>query len=279
MFIKRKAIIIACPGPNQNFLPGVMQDKQHVKRFLLSNRGGRWKEEEIIVLENPTAAQINAEINSCTVDYLFIYFSGHGFMTLRGDRMLCCSGASVPDWHLVDSPTQIILLVNDACRSFVGYAIGSIDATEEEYFNFTGPTDYRKMFDEAIFTSAPAKIIIHGTQAGMPAADTAQGGAFTKALLMVGSRMYTRADSTVVGIDHVLSYVPAVLSKRGNKQEPELIYYLGSTTLPFCIAMPKPIVVNENQRSRQPERQETNSNVPLGVAALLLIGAIVVSSR
>lgn len=74
----RQAILIGAPSVKPA-LPGVIQDLKDIKTFLLSSRGGAWREDEIIILTNPTKISVEAHIRAVKLkDYVFITCSGHG---------------------------------------------------------------------------------------------------------------------------------------------------------------------------------------------------------
>lgn len=66
---------------NTNGLKGVQKDLYNFKKFLMSDIGGAWYEKEIFVKENVSKSWLleNIEIlRKAKLDYLIIYFSGHG---------------------------------------------------------------------------------------------------------------------------------------------------------------------------------------------------------
>jgi hypothetical protein len=79
MVVTRRAVLIGCPGEGQNFLKGVQQDLYDMKEFLSSERGGKFYPDEIVSLFNPTLDEVTAAIHSTAADYMYVYFSGHGY--------------------------------------------------------------------------------------------------------------------------------------------------------------------------------------------------------
>ena len=51
----RKAILIGVPGEDSCFLPGVQKDLRDVNPYLCSAWGGLWREDEILLLNIPSA--------------------------------------------------------------------------------------------------------------------------------------------------------------------------------------------------------------------------------
>ncbi|WP_419470012.1 hypothetical protein [Candidatus Kuenenia sp.] len=78
MAISRQAILIGSPSVKPE-LPGVTTDMGNIKQFLLSNKGGAWRADEIVTLSDPSSAAVDAQIESARYkDYVFISCSGHG---------------------------------------------------------------------------------------------------------------------------------------------------------------------------------------------------------
>ena len=63
-------------------LPGARADAKNWKSFLMSNLGGAWNEDEIIVREKPEAEWVRRIIRNHADGYMFLVFSGHGQMVL-----------------------------------------------------------------------------------------------------------------------------------------------------------------------------------------------------
>lgn len=270
----RKAFLIGCPGPKSNYLRGVRADLITFKNYLLSKRGGEWYTDEVTIINDPNPVRLLMLLSQVEADYVLIYFSGHGFTEKdTGARRLCCSGGTIIDESLIAGRAKRVLLINDVCRTFVGASIGRIESDDPEYFNFTGPEDFRLLFDQAIHASPYTKIIVHGVQPGLPASDTTSGGAFTQGLLYTGNHMTVKGDARVVTIGDVLRFVPKVLSERGNSQMPQLYYYGNDFKLPFAIAIPAALKLSEPARYVEKPEHNESGKVLLGLG-LLVLGVI-----
>jgi hypothetical protein len=275
----RKAILIGAPGGQGSvYLPGVKKDLRDVCNYLCSIRGGLWREDEVLILHNPSAEQALFIIQSTQADYLLVYFSGHGYTDFAtGSRMLCFKNrSSVSDITLTQAISPRLLLVNDTCRKYHGESIGSILAPDPDYFDISSDRNQiRQLFDEAILNSPHGKIIVHGTAENQLAMDSKEGGYFTQALLHVAERMTISFGHQLVTIEQVLHYVPEVLEKRGNEQVPEIYYLCGELAVPFGVALPEadnlPVII-----SAQSMETDTSSDeggrllLGLGVLALVL---------
>lgn len=233
--VSRKALLIGCPGKIGNLLPGVNHDLKNVRQYLLSDKGGSWNPHEIEVLNNPTEVRLNQAIAGAKDDYLFVYFSGHGYTDAHKRRMISLNDRSIPDVNLLnESPRQLVII--DACRNFISSGIGSLNTQPDTANHFESFSTY-ELFSEQIMLSPPGKIIVHSTQSGYSSYDTRSGGVFTNNLLKVSARMTSDFDYCPCGIQTILKYVPEFINNAGYQQTPVLAYSEGNLSVPFALTM------------------------------------------
>src|ERR1700681_4568547 len=141
--VNRLAILIGAPGNNKNYLRGVPVDLNNFRNFLLSPNGGRWFPDEIISLPRAKVSDVVSIIHTISVDYLFVFFSGHGYTEAYSNkRMLCLQDHNVEDLFLLNrSPRQLIVI--DACRNYVAPGISGIPEFGEEPLHFDGESEVR----------------------------------------------------------------------------------------------------------------------------------------
>lgn len=252
---KRKAILIGCPGFGNSFLSGVKNDLKNVSKYLQSEKGGFWYENEIIPLYNPTYSQVDYEIKNAIADYVVVYFTGHGFTnTLNNTRMICLKDCNISDKNLLNnSPRQLVLI--DACRIEVAQGISGIPNFEPQCDYFTG-SPVRELFDIFIKNSPKGKIIVHGTQRGKYSYDSPLGGMFTNALLNIGTHIKADVNYTSATIDSVLKYVPKILQHLNNYQIPTIAYKTGNLAVPFAIGIPEYNISNSKNKLSQKKYQK-----------------------
>lgn len=270
--ITRKAIIIGCPGNPGNFLRGVKRDIENMSRFLRSNKGGAWRREDILILDNPNLAHVSAVLRSVWADYLFVYFTGHGYTDwIRDSRVLALRDYNIPDLYLINSsPRQLVIV--DACRSYSAPGLSGLPAFEDHIDHFEGSPAY-ELFNEYIACSPEGKLIVHSTQPGKVSIDSRTGGYFTQALLHVATRMKTDEDYLPCSIGSVLTHVPGVLRRNRNSQIPSIVYEEGNLTVPFALGSNVPALKS---------KQKTGSGELAGALflTLFMVGvAVAVSSN
>lgn len=268
--ITRKAILIGCAGPSANFLRGVKKDIANVSRFLRSNKGGAWLENEIITLADPTAANALSIVESTFADYVLVYFSGHGFTDDRNNsRMLSLRNGNIPDWFLLNaSPRQIIII--DACRNFSAPGLGGAPEFGDQVDHFEGVSTY-ELFSEYISNSPAGKLIIHATQPGEYSYDSPSGGLFTQALLHISTRMKSDADYSPCSISSILQHVPRLLQRNRHFQVPCIAYCEGMLKVPFALSTSCSI----QKRKSDPSKELIGAML----WTFVLVGAVVVASN
>lgn len=271
--VSRCAVLIGAPGEGQNYLRGVSSDLHNIKNYLLSPNGGRFFPNEIISLSRAELSDVASVIQEVHVDYLFVYFSGHGYTEkLSNRRMLCLQDAYVEDLFLLNrSPRQLVIV--DACRNYAGAGISGIPQFGEEPDHFDGESEVRNLFDQLLLHSSPGRMIIHGTQQGQYSSDSSSGGYFTRALLEVGTNINAEGNYTWSSVENVLHYVPSVLERNKNFQVPEITYETGNLRVPFAIGVPKPkFRTIDLEPILQPESNTNWGQIGFGLLLLAAIG-------
>jgi hypothetical protein len=272
--VTRLALLIGAPGKNKNYLRGVSVDLENVQNFLLSPNGGTWHPHEIVSLPNACLSDVAYIIEAAYADYLFVYFSGHGYIDdYSNKRMLCLQDSDVEDLFLLNnSPRQLILV--DACRNYVRPGISGIPGFAEEPLHFDGESAVRNLFNQLILQSPAGRIIVHGTQSGQYSNDSIFGGHFTQALLRIATRINAGNDYTTASISRLVSYVPSVLEEKGNSQIPDITYSTGNMNVPFAIGIPQRKYREILQTQLIQQQPQVNwGGIALTALGLILIGA------
>jgi caspase domain-containing protein len=271
--VTRLAILISSPGPKENYLPGSLKDPGLIARHLMSPRGGIFRTNEIYSFFDPKWEDVELLLKLCTVDYLLVYFSGHGFME-DGRNYFQFKNRDVEDAALFnDSPRQLI--IGDACREYWPAISGITE--KEEISGYLSDQLARKAFDDAILRSPPGKLTVHATGADEIAYESnGKGGVFTLALLKTASSFRTGMPYQSVMIQTLMAPTIRLLRKDRLKQNPEITWKEGDLQVPFLIDINQEKIAAGESRfppiTRVPKRPEP---FPLGkviAAGLVLFG-------
>ena len=267
--VTRRAILIGSPGVGSNYLHGVKEDLNHLEDFLLSRKGGSFYRNEVVKLYDPSYNDLAKLVNSSISDYLFIYFSGHGFTDSNGFRKIALSGYNLQDTQLLNgSPRQIVII--DACRNYLP-SIGSIPESSSEFSNYGGSQEERQLFDRYIKNSPHGQMIIHATQKGKFSYDTNYGGVFTNAILKVSRNIKVEKECRSASIKAVLTHAKEVLRSQGSSQVPEITYESGALNLRFAIGVSKPLFVINKPRV-QIQQNASNGWFGVGLLGVVILG-------
>lgn len=137
--IKRLAIIIESSNvKGQQYLPGARIDAGNWRSFLMSDLGGAWRENDAIVpLSKPKSTDVQNLLNTCKDCYVFLVFSGHGFMeynysSRRYETKICLNDNEQAVLLDAISPRRFGTAIFDCCRG-IENAQGSIKIANESF--------------------------------------------------------------------------------------------------------------------------------------------------
>lgn len=280
----RKALIIGSPGiDGVDYLYSASTDVTNMKNHLLSSRGGKWRDDEIKVLWNPEVVELAAMIANTIADYVFIYFAGHGYETISGERRICFTDADVTDFFLLNSsPRQLVVI--DACREKEYPAISGIPG-EEEWLHFDGYYPEREAFNNYILQSPVGKKIIHATKSGFASWEdvNGRGGVFTTNLILSARKIQCNALYAPVSIEQLIKKTRRIIKQSGDEQEPEIVYSSGNLQVPFAIYVKsetKAVYSNPQNCSkpRSISRKQPSNSGALAFS-LLIIGLAIIANN
>lgn len=239
--MKRKALIIGNSGNKNNpdeHLKGVQQDVKNYKEFLLSEIGGKWYENEIIVSLDETKAQIEQKISTLKhskYDFIFILFSGHGsYSTLKECRKLYINNDSIyEDKLLYLAPKQITII--DTCAD-IEYELLSLSLEESQIANHilkAMSIDYRKKYEDAINLCPQQQVVLYSSSIGESSGESTQlGGYFAHSLLKVA--LFNKEE--VLNSREAYSRAEEIVKRKTrNTQNPEGKFIKSSNILPFSL--------------------------------------------
>lgn len=184
--MKRKALLIG----NTNGLPGVKLDIANWVKFLESDKGGQWCNNEIDIVMNPKKSDILshiANIKESTPDFVIAVFSGHGAYQ-RKETILEINENEVIDENDLTKIAPRQISVFDCCRA-VPVEILSESQKGVRAFSKGGTfqRNVRPYYEERIMRAMPQQICLYACAIGESAMDTERGGIYTNQLLCFSS--------------------------------------------------------------------------------------------
>ncbi len=174
---------------NKNGLPSVEKDCNRIEEFLRSPLGGCWIDDEILYLPfEITADELNeiiVSIKQLNLDYVFVYFSGHGGS--RSQQTILEINSNEEKIYLREllHLSQRQLTIVDCCRY-------PCDMLNEEEFSLKKSIKQessrmipfiRESFDKRLSQALPQNVIVYSCSYGEYSDDLGNGSRFTNALL------------------------------------------------------------------------------------------------
>lgn len=183
----RKAIIITSPGTSPShpkYLAGALLDARHIVAYLRSAVGGAWVDNEIRVLQNPNIEVVVSEFGCTNVDYLLVYFAGHGSHNGNQTILHLNESAALGEKALSGCAKRQLTII-DACRVQVRTGgLGDPITESKKHPILIDENEARACFDRAINHAPEEYHTLYACNVGQTSKESAvEGGHFTSALL------------------------------------------------------------------------------------------------
>lgn len=165
--MKRQALLIG----NSDGLSGVKSDIQKFDKFLKSDFGGKWNDEEIIIKMNPSKSCLTNTIDSMKLsnyDFVFIVFSGHGEFEKNTILTINEKGDTISELDLYKIAKRQISIF-DCCR-VISKINDSLFANSKRAFFFG--SNIRKRYETRIMQSIEQDIHLYACAKNESALDT-----------------------------------------------------------------------------------------------------------
>lgn len=198
----KKILIIGCPGPKANYLPGVPIDMQKYQDFFLSNYGGAWYSSEIILLKNPNRMELLKIMNwihNQTLDHSIVVFSGHGWETVNGRTKLLLRDDEECFLKELDTKARRQLRIIDSCRA-IDYEQTRFDERLHVSKALSGDEIdiskiFRRKYEQIISKCENGISTLYACSINETAGENENGGYFSPALIEIGLSVMKKRNS------------------------------------------------------------------------------------
>jgi hypothetical protein len=199
--MKRIALLIG----NSNGLEGVKKDINNHARFLSSDFGGAWHENEIAPIMNPdkkvllTALEI---VKNEKYDFSYVVFSGHGAYQRQTVLEINNKGEYIYESDLIGLSSRQ-LSIFDCCRNTIQEEIykSNVLSVQNKLFSFDG-NFVRQKYETRIMQAKEQQNVLYACSVNESALDTPDGGLYTKNLLS-SITPYRNEEFKLVGAAHI----------------------------------------------------------------------------
>lgn len=228
-------------------LPGARADVRLLRRWLMSPKGGAWRDDEIVTLSHPTIAQVKGHLALAKEhDYTFTAFSGHGHhvvgngfnqtrVCLNDDEEMAARSLSP------GNPRSMVLI--DCCRGLTvllpQQLMESRLAKSFELSLNRELIDARATFDRLVRGCDPGAVYLYSCDIKQSAAEdeNGQGGLFTLGLVRSAEKWEASRPGYYYSVGNAFRAAAAFTTEENPQQTPRLIPGTLKRYFPFALSL------------------------------------------
>jgi hypothetical protein len=235
--MKRRAILIEASNvKGQDDLPGARVDIKNYTQYLTSQAGGYWYPDELVTLNKPSLATLNAEIKKAEfeAEYLFISFSGHGYMKRPPANVfpapsettltiLCLNDTQEISLSQIN-PTIKNFVIVDSCRQLEKLVKAMKIQDMMAFAESRSVNVARVIFDNAVRDAGPGQIIAYSCGVNETAGeDPNRGGFFSAAMMECGFNLSKTGQQRAIPTDQVFECAYRSVKTVAAQQNPKYL--------------------------------------------------------
>lgn len=248
--MKRRAILIeSAKVKGLDYLPGAEADIRNYQQYLCSITGGCWQRTEIRTLSKPSCSQLLAEISNAEreVEYLFLSFSGHGYMKRPSHQfprqnenqfaVLCLNDSEEIPVSAIN-PAIKNFFIADSCRSFEQVMAKAKTFAERLTATARSMREEiaRRMFDDAVRSAEAGQILAYSCSVNESAGeDKNSGGHFSSAMMECGINLSRSGRQRAISTREVFDSASVVVKLEASQQKPKYSAGRRMRHFPFAV--------------------------------------------
>ncbi len=219
--MRRKALLIA----NLDAV-GSQNDINNWKKFLLSGRGGAWRENEIMVLTNPSKNSLNTVlccIKNSGYDFIIVVYAGHGGWKRSTILEINPDCETIGERDLKGLSSREILIL-DCCRA-TSTETYILDELQLKLFSDSIRSDIRIRYDARILQAIEQQVTLYACGIGECAYCSNNGGYYTKNLLTQSAIIPPHNEFKTINQAHTAAAIATTLEvweKEKKNQHPNI---------------------------------------------------------
>lgn len=250
--MKRRAILIeSAKVKGLDYLPGAEADIRNYQQYLCSITGGYWQQAEIRTLSKPSRNQLLTEIRAAEreAEYLFISFSGHGYMKRSPNQFPYPTENQLTMLCLNDSEEIPVSDINPAIKNFfIADSCRGFEQVMEKAMNFaeTLTASVRSMreeiarglFDDAVRSAEAGQILAYSCGVNESAGeDKNSGGYFSTAMMECGITLSGSGSQRAVSTREVFDCAYYIVKSKAAQQNPQYSAGRRMRHFPFAVRL------------------------------------------
>ncbi|MFA8017733.1 caspase family protein [Bremerella cremea] len=246
--MKRKAILIESSNlDRQQDLPGARADVESFRRFLRSDAGGDWYDDEIVILHKPSYQDLQRELDrASSCDYSFITFSGHG-EHVQGktvdETRVCLNEETDLAAHRLNPGNDKCTILIDACRNVVPERVTEQYARSAmlKFALNSGKTGHRRIFDLAVAKCEIGPVFLYSCNLNESAGENDNGGFFSTFMVSEAENWFERCNDSgnvYLSMRSAFNRASPATTRRQPQQHPQYEEGRRQNSFPFAVYVP-----------------------------------------
>jgi len=246
--MRRTAILIeAANVKGCKYIPGAEADVRNYQRYLKTSTGGAWFESEILTLTKPSSTTLLTTIERAqsVSDYLFISFSGHGYMkkppygsfiapSEKELTILCLNDDEQVPLSIIN-PRIRNFVIADSCRGYEEEILEKAYKAESRALNFAEGIA-RQVFDHAVLSAEIGQAVAYSCGINESAGeDKNRGGYFSAAMMECGLAFATYGTQRAISVEEVFRCAFQKVKAQAATQNPEYTPGRRIAHFPFAV--------------------------------------------
>jgi hypothetical protein len=243
--MKRRAILIEAADFS---IPGAKVDVEYYRQYLTSQTGGAWYANEIVTLVKPPLSELRSEIRKAELEaeYLFISFSGHGYMKRRTQNasppqsekeltIICLNDVQEISLQQINPSIKNFVII-DSCREYEkltkAMKLENLIRLSEEASRDVA----RELFDDAITAAGAGQILAFSCGINEAAGeDPNRGGHFSVAMMECGKSFSKHGQQRAICTDEIFACAYKKVKTFEAQQNPKYLPGRRLNHFPFAV--------------------------------------------
>jgi hypothetical protein len=245
-FMRRYALLIeSSQVADLQDLPGARADVALLRNWLLSPKGGAWRNDEIKTLRQPTIKLLKSHLAAASEsEYAFVTFSGHGHHVIgpntNATRICLNDSEEFSARDLVPSNPRSTLII-DACRGItVMLSTRFLEANMRKALKFSRADELkvaREKFNLLVRSCGNGSVRMYSCSVDQSAGEdeNGHGGVFTLGLVRSAQRWQPDTNDHYLTVQEAFFAAATSTTNHNPQQKPRICSSRPQQSFPFAV--------------------------------------------